>query len=149
MLKLKLNTLVPWCKELTHWKRPWCWERLKAGGEGDYRGWDDWMASPTWWTWVWVGSGSWWWTGNPGVLLSLGSQRVRHDWATELNWTEHTSSNFHCRPHILKFRDSAENCKLVIKLIYPFFAPPHPKMPLKVGTRNDHSACVCHYVLIT
>ena len=67
---------------------PWCWERLKAGGEGDDRGWDGWMASPTQWTWVWVNSGSWWWTGRPGMLQSMGSQRVRHDWATELNWTE-------------------------------------------------------------
>ena len=62
------NTLVTWCKELTHWKRPWCWERLKAGGEGDDRGWDGWMASPTQWTWVWASSGSWWWTGKPGML---------------------------------------------------------------------------------
>ena len=75
-------------KELTHLKRPWCWERWKAGGEGDDRGWDGWMASPTWWAWVWVNSGSWWWTGRPGVLRFMGSQRVRHDWATELNWTE-------------------------------------------------------------
>ena len=67
-------------------KRPWCWERLKVGGEGDDWGWDGWMASSVWWTWVWVGSGSWWWTGKPGVLQSMGSQRVRQDWATELNW---------------------------------------------------------------
>ena len=67
------------------WKRPWCWARLKAGGEGDNRGWDGWMSSPTQWTWVWVNSGSWWWTGRPGVLQSMGSQRVRHGWATELN----------------------------------------------------------------
>ena len=79
------NTLATWCEELTHWKRPWCWERLKAE-EGDNRRWDGWMASPTWWTWVWVGSGSWWWTGKPGVLQSIGLQRVRHNWATELNW---------------------------------------------------------------
>ena len=65
-----------------------CWEGLGAGGEGDDRGWDGWMASPTWWTWVWVNSGSWWWTGKPGVLQFIGSQRVRYDWATELNWTE-------------------------------------------------------------
>ena len=70
------------------WKEPWCWKRLKAGGEGDDRGWDGWRASPTQWTWVWVDSGSWWWTGRPGVLWFMGSQRVRHDWATELNWTE-------------------------------------------------------------
>ena len=82
------NTLATWCKEPTHWKRPWCWERLRAGGEGDDRGWDGWMASPTWWAWVWAGFGSWWWTGKPDVLQSIGSQRVRHDWATELNWTD-------------------------------------------------------------
>ena len=82
------NTLATWCEELTHWKGPWCWERLKAGGEGDNRGWDGWMASPTQWTWVWVDSGSWWWTGRPGVLRFMGSQRVRHYWVTELNWTE-------------------------------------------------------------
>ena len=77
----------PDAKELTHRKRPWCWERLKAGGEGDDRGWDGWMASLIQWTWVWVSSGSWWWTGKPGMLQSTGSQRVRHDWATELNWS--------------------------------------------------------------
>ena len=81
------NTLATWCKELTHWKRPWCWEGLGAGGEGDNRGWDGWMASPTWWAWVWVDSGSLWWTGRPGVLWSMGSQRVGHAWATELHWT--------------------------------------------------------------
>ena len=80
------NTLATWCKELTHWKRPWCWERLKAG-EGDDRGWDGWMASSTQWTWVWVNSGSWRWTGRPGMLQSMGSQRVGHDWVTELNWS--------------------------------------------------------------
>ena len=82
------NTLATWCKKLTYLKRPWCWERLKAVGEGDDRGWDGWMASPTQWTWVWASSGSWWWTGRPGVLQSMGSQGVGHDWATELNWTE-------------------------------------------------------------
>ena len=82
------NTFTTWCEELTHLKRPWCWERLRAEGEEDDRGWDSWMASLTWWTWVWVSSRSWWWTGRPGVLQSMGLQRVRHDWATELNWTE-------------------------------------------------------------
>ena len=89
MLKLKLQYLATWCKELTHLKRPWCWERLKAGGKGDDRGWDGWMASLTQWTWIWVNSGSWWWTGRPGVLQYMGLQRVRHDWATELSWAEH------------------------------------------------------------
>ena len=72
--------------ELTHLKKTWCWERFKSGGEGDDRGWDGWMASATRWTWVWVNSRSWWWTGRPGVLQSMGSQRVRHKWAIELNW---------------------------------------------------------------
>ena len=78
------NTLVTSCKQLTDWKRPWCWEGLGAGGEGDDKGWDGWMASPTQWTWVWVDSGSWWWTGRPGVLWFMGSQsRTRLS-----NWTE-------------------------------------------------------------
>ena len=77
------STLATSCEELTHWKTPWCWEGLGAGGEGDNRGLDGWMASPTQWTWVWTNSGRWWRTGNPGVLQSMGSQRVRHNWATE------------------------------------------------------------------
>ena len=91
------NTLATWCKELSHLKRPWCWERLKVG-EGDDRRWDGWMASLTPWTWVWVSSGSWWWTGKPGVLQSMGSQRIGHDWVTELN-------DFHIHPHCYKWQD--------------------------------------------
>ena len=83
------NTLATWCEELIHWKRPWCWERLKEGGEGDDRGWDGWMTSPIQWTWVSVNSGSWWWTGRTGVLKSMGLQWVEHDWVTELNWISH------------------------------------------------------------
>ena len=82
------NTLATWYEKLTHWKRPWCWKWLRVGGEGDNRVWDDWMASPTQWMWVWVNSGSWWWTGRPSLLQSMGSQRVGPDWATELNWIE-------------------------------------------------------------
>ena len=81
------NTLATWCEEPTQWKRLWCWEGLRAGGEEDDRGWDGRMASLTRWMWVWVNSGSWWWTGRPGVLRFMGLQRVGHDWATELNWT--------------------------------------------------------------
>ena len=77
------NTLATWCEELTPWRRPWCWVE-KAGGEGDDRGWDAWMASPTWKTWVWVGSRSWWWTGRPGVLQSMGLQS--QTWLSD--WTE-------------------------------------------------------------
>ena len=79
------NTLATWYKELTLWKRPWCWEILKAGGERDNRGWDGWIASLTQQTWVWVNFGSWWWTRRPGVLQSMLSQSFKHDWATELN----------------------------------------------------------------
>ena len=81
------NTLVTWCEELTYWRSPWCWERLMARGEGDDRGWDGWMASLTRWAWVWASSGSWWRTRKPGELPSMGSQRLRHDWVTELNWS--------------------------------------------------------------
>ena len=79
---------------------------MNAGGEGDDRGWDGWMASPTQWTWVWVNSGSWWWTGWPGVQRSMGSQRVRQDWATELNWIQLSSLVTVCilfGNHILSF----------------------------------------------
>ena len=83
------NTLATWCEELSHLKRPWCWGRLKAWGEGNDRGWISWMASLTQWTWVWVNSGSWCWTRRPGVLQSMGLQRVGDGCATtELNWTD-------------------------------------------------------------
>ena len=81
------NTLAIWCKELTHWKRPWCWETLTAGGEGDNRGWDGWMASPMWWPWVWVGSGSWWWDREAWACCSLqGCKEL--DMTEWWNWTE-------------------------------------------------------------
>ena len=79
------ETPILWPPDAKNWL--WCWKRLKAGEwEGDDWRWDGWMASPTWWTWVWASSGSWWWTGMPGVLQSMGLQRVGHDWG--LNWTE-------------------------------------------------------------
>ena len=84
----KAETPILWSPHAKSWLigKDSCWEGLEAGGEGDDRGWDVWMASPTWWTWVWVNCRSWWWTGRPGVLRFMGSQRVGHDWATELNW---------------------------------------------------------------
>ena len=84
------ETSIFWCEELTYLKRPWCWERLKVG-EGDNRGWDDWMASLTQWTWIWVNSGSGWWTGRPGMLQSMRSQRVGNNWASGLNWKSRRS----------------------------------------------------------
>ena len=88
MLKLKLQYFGHLMWRVDSLEKPWCWEGLGAGGEGDDRGWDGWMPSPTQWTWVCVDSGSWWWAGKPGVLQFMRSQRVRHDWAIELNWTE-------------------------------------------------------------
>ena len=92
MLSWSSNNLATWWEELTHWKRPWCWKRLKAGGEGDDRGWDGWMASSTQWTWVWTNSRSWWWTGKPGMLQSMRLQSQR--WLSD--WTELT-------PNVLNF----------------------------------------------
>ena len=80
------NTLITWCQELTPWKRSWWWERLKAGAEGNDRGWDDWMASATQWTWVWASSGSWWWTGS--LVCCSPSGRKVLDTTEQLNWTE-------------------------------------------------------------
>ena len=86
------DNLATWCEEQTHWKRPWCWERLEAGGEGDDRGWDGCTSSLTQLTWVWVNSRSWWWTEKPVLLQTIGSQRVGHDWVTELtDWLTHSS----------------------------------------------------------
>ena len=85
MLKLKLQNFGHLMQRTdSYWKRPWCRKRLKAG-EGENRRWDGWMASLTRWTWVSASSRNWWWTGKPGVLQSMGSHRVRHDWAAELN----------------------------------------------------------------
>ena len=85
MLKLKLQYFGHLMRRVLIGKDPDAW-RDWAGGEGDNRGWDGWMASPTRWTWIWVNSGRWWWTGRPGVLRFMGSQRVGRDWVTKLNW---------------------------------------------------------------
>ena len=111
------NTLATWCEELTHLRRPWFWERLKAGREGANGGWDGWMASPTQWTWVWASSWSWWWTGKPGVLQSTGSWTVGHNWTeacdmhklTEVSSLPCEVDNFqtdlknHLKPLLLEF----------------------------------------------
>ena len=143
----KLFTIWATREELTHWKRPWCWEILKAGGERDDRGWDGWMASPTWWTWVWASSGSWWWTGKPGVLQSMGLQRVGPAWAIELNWTDCMSILLYfwsfcylprvCRTTQLKAFVSQDvdsgstypvgiHIIIILSLLSVIFLPPHP-----------------------
>ena len=88
ILKQKLQYFGYLIQRTDSFEKLWYWERLKAGGEGDNRGWDGLMATLSQWTWVWVSSGSWWWTGNPDVLQSMGLQRVGHDWMTELNWVQ-------------------------------------------------------------
>ena len=98
------KTLATWCRYLTHLKRFWCWEKWKAGGEGDDKGWDSWVASLTQWTWVWASSGSWWLTGKPGKLQSLGSQRVGHDWVTGLNWLIPTIQYLDIRLNYIKLK---------------------------------------------
>ena len=85
ILKLKLQYFGHLMQRVDSLEKTLCWKGLGAGEEGDDRGWDGWMASPTWWAWGWVNSGSWWWTGRPGMLRFMGSQRVGHDWVTELN----------------------------------------------------------------
>ena len=136
-----------WCKELTHWKRLWCWEGLGAGGEGDDR--DGWMASLTRWMWVWVNSGRWWWTGRPGVLRFMGLRRVGHDWATELNQRKLCEVTFEQRPEKVSLRarwDILGECvwrqnmyseSRVCTLIYLF-------------TNSSCSFCViCHFSFVT
>ena len=100
------ETPIFWPPDMKNWLiwKDWFWERLKMG-EGDDRGWDGWMASPTQWTWVWVNSQSWWWAGRPDVLQSMGSQRVGHKWATELNWKE---AFFFLHLHVDEFRLTLE-----------------------------------------
>ena len=91
MIDVEAEIPILWPPDAKYWlilKGPWCWQRLKVGGEGGDRGWDGWIASPTQWTWVWVNSRCWWWTGRPGVLRFMGSQRVGRDWVNKLNRTE-------------------------------------------------------------
>ena len=128
MLKLKLQYFGHLIWRTDSWKRPWCWERLKVGGERDDRGWDGWMASQTRLTWAWISSGSWWWTGKPGMLQSMGLQRVRHDWVTE----QQQSSL--CQSVAISFS------RVMI----------HSKLQIFKNKRNnfDYLECVCVYIYI-
>ena len=106
-------------------KRPWCWERLRAGGEGDNRGWDDWMASPSQWTWVWVDCRSWWWTGRPGMLQFMGSQSWTWlSYWSELNWTMVNQLPFEASLSLKKLKELISPVSLlhvVWTLIYYFW----------------------------
>ena len=101
VLKLKLQYFGHLMRRADYWKRPWCWERLRARGEGSDRGWDGWMASLSQWTWVWASSGRWWRAGKPGVLQFMGSQGVEQDLGTERHdnilcplWARHCLKRF-------------------------------------------------------
>ena len=162
MLKLKLQYST-WCEELTHLKRPWCWETVKAGGEGDDRGWDGWMASPTQWTWIWVNSGIWWWTGRSGVLQSMGLQRVRHDW-TELTDSYYYHSHCcssplwlysgtsphppHTSPRVLTSLSTIQDNSQ-----HDLWSPAHdstaPRAPCWLNKRVPESVCVCSLNIIS
>ena len=122
------NTLATRCKELTHLKRPWFWGRLKARGEGDDRGWDGWVALLTLWTWVWASSGSWWWTGKPGVLWSMGLWRVGHNWASDLNWTEFIQCTC-CVSNVTYFTLCCSVTKLCPTLWEPMDWLQHTRLP--------------------
>ena len=105
MLKLKLQYFGHLMRRADSLEKTLMLGGLGAGGEGDDRGWDGWMASLTWWTWVWVNFGRWWWTGRPGVLRFMGLQRVRHDWATELNMaTRVWEETYKCIKRLLPWR---------------------------------------------
>ena len=118
------NTLATCFEEPTHWKRPWCWERLRAGGEGSSRGWEGWMASLTQWIWIWANSRRWWRTGKPGVLQFMGLQRVGHYWVTEQQQQPQGKKNFWHKKalfpdkqrHLLKF--SHTKVKVLFSLCY-------------------------------
>ena len=110
MLKLELQYSGHLMRRVDSLEKTLMLEGLEAGGEGDNRRWDGWVASPTRWTWVWVNSGHWWWTGRPGVLWFMGLQRVRHDWATELNGTKY---NLHCWHFFLAWLFPAEKICMI------------------------------------
>ena len=117
------NALATWWGELMHWKRPWYWARLKPGGEGDDRGWDGWMASLTQWTWVSTSPGSCWWTGKPGMLQSMGSQRGGHNWTNELNWIDIWEIFFslHWSNKIIVISLGVLECSQYLNLYFFFF----------------------------
>ena len=112
MLKLKLQYLGHLMQRADSCEKTLMQGKIEGRGEGDDRGWDGWMASSTRWTWVWVNSRSWWWTGRPGVRWFMGSQRVRHDWTTELNWTEPTNgfAELFKKAHALHVCLCAQSC---------------------------------------
>ena len=138
-----IEALATSCEELTHWKRLWCWEGLEAGGEGDDRGWDGWMASLTRRMWVWVNSRSWWWAGSPGMLRFMGLQRVGHDWATELNWTDDNLANAtNLQYHLLHFHTSSYMKKQCV------YCLSYPTSKLLLAAKDIINTGLCFYFIL-
>ena len=148
MLKLKFQYFGHLIPRTNSFERPWCWERLKAGGEGDNRGWDGWMASLTQWTWVWASSGWWWWTGKPGVLQSMRSQRPRHDWATELKmpWRQRRKKEgtYQSRK-LLAHGKFFHRIFLTYKIVCQIFAIYHTKL-LDFSKLEKPKNVTCHWL---
>ena len=114
MLKWSSCVLIIWWEQRTHWKSPWFWERLRAEGEEGIRGWDNWMASSTQWTWTWANSRISWGTGIPVVLQSMRSQRVGHDWATELNHSTPGLPVHHQLPKLMSIESVMPSSHLIL-----------------------------------
>ena len=131
MLKLKLQSLATWCKELTHLKWPWCWERLQAGREGDDRGWDGWMASLTQWAWVWVNSRRWWWTGRPGLACSSPWCHKESDTTEQLNWTEYQFCDFSLSCYLRRTVKKLRNMSYLDRITHFYFFFPEYSFLLK------------------
>ena len=143
------NTLATWCEELTHLKRPWCWERLKVGGEGDSRGWDGWMASPTQWTLAWVSSGSWWWSEAwHAAVHGVTKSWTRLSNGTELNWVYMCRCDSSGSSHLPLPHPCPHVCGAYLPLNIKMSPTSHStSIPLRLRIRSWASlsfyACVC------
>ena len=149
MLKLKLQYFGHLMQRVDSLEKTLMLGGIGSGGEVDDRGWDDWMASPTQRTWVWVNSGRWWWTGRPGVSQFMGSQRVRHDWVTELNWTNHYDLNAHTA--LTLFSPDQFILSVVSTSLWPHESqharPPCPSLTPGVHPNSHPSSRWCHPVI--
>ena len=141
MLKLKLQYFGHLMRRTDSLEKPWCWERLMAGGEGDGRWLNGWVTSPTQWTWVWVSSSSWWWTGKPGILQSMGSQRGGHDWVTELNWIEALQFSpwiYFILYHLCYFLFKRFSCRILIFRVWQYFSSSFKHFLLEINRTSKY-----------
>ena len=141
ILKLKVQYFCHLMWRTNSFERPWCWERLWAGGEEDDRGWDGWMASPTQWTWDWVNFRTWLWTGRPGMLQPMGLQRVRYNWAIELNWTDDSQITLKNLWTLLAFSSSLSLFLKNICLLWLWWVFTAPQAFATFGQQRLHCSC--------